>query len=222
MNRIYLRVSTDDQADSRAGLNAQLDACVKICGGDHEVYRDEGVSGAAPLEKRPGMLELIADLKRGDVLVVAKRDRLGRDPIVVAMIERSVERRGGSVVSAAGEGTESNEPGSVLMRRMIDAFAEYERLIIGARTKAALAAKKSRGERVGEIPFGYRLKGRRGRVVERDDHEQKIIEKARALRGDGLSLRAVCGKLEEMGMVSRAGTRFNPTQVYRMVEAGNK
>jgi hypothetical protein len=43
------------------------------------------------------------------------------------------------------------------MRRLIDSFAEYERLIIGARTKSAPAAKRARGERVGALPFGYRL-----------------------------------------------------------------
>jgi DNA invertase Pin-like site-specific DNA recombinase len=90
-------------------------------------------------------------LKPGDSLLVAKRDRLGRDPIVVAMIESAVVRKGARIVSAAGEGTEGDEPSHVLMRHLIDAFAEYERLIIVARTKAALQAKKARGERVGYI-----------------------------------------------------------------------
>ena len=50
-------------------------------------------------------------------------------------------------MSAAGEGTDSADPSALLMRRLIDSFAEYESLIIGARTKAALGAKKVRGER---------------------------------------------------------------------------
>jgi DNA invertase Pin-like site-specific DNA recombinase len=90
--------------------------------------------------------------------LVAKRDRLGRYVIAVAMIERLVTKSGARVVSAAGEGTDSDDPAALLMRRLIDSFAEYERALIAARTRAALAAKRRRGERVsGIIPFGYQL-----------------------------------------------------------------
>jgi DNA invertase Pin-like site-specific DNA recombinase len=67
----------------------------------------------------------INELDNGDILLVAKRDRLGRDPLVLAMIESTVARAGAKIVSAAGEGTESDEPSAILMRRMIDAFSEY-------------------------------------------------------------------------------------------------
>jgi hypothetical protein len=58
------------------------------------VHEDRGLSGKLGMEKRPGLLAAVADLRRGDVLLVAKRDRLGRDPIVVAMVERLVTRKG--------------------------------------------------------------------------------------------------------------------------------
>ena len=80
--------------------------------------------------------------------------------MTTAMIEAAVKRAGGRIVSAAGEGTESDDPASILMRRMIDAFAEYERLIIGFRTRSALAAKGARGERKGQVPYGRRLSGK--------------------------------------------------------------
>ena len=103
MNAIsYLRVSTDEQTESGAGLAAQADACQAYAqrAGLEVVasYSDESISGAAGLDKRPGLLEAIAGLGRGDVLVVAKRDRLGRDPIVVAMVEAAVRRKGAKVV----------------------------------------------------------------------------------------------------------------------------
>src|SRR5206468_4066133 len=68
---------------------------------------------------RPVLLDAVAALKRGDVLLIAKRDRLGRDVIAVAMIERLIERKGARVVSAAGEGTDSNDPTVMLMRRIV-------------------------------------------------------------------------------------------------------
>jgi DNA invertase Pin-like site-specific DNA recombinase len=133
----------------------------------------------------------VAALRRGDVLLVAKRDRLARDVIAVAMIERLIGKRGARVVSAAGEGSENDDPASVLMRRLIDSFAEYERLIISSRTRAALAAKRRRNERVsGIVPFGYRL-GADKRTLVADDEEQATLAAVRALRGAGASLREV-------------------------------
>ena len=103
-------------------------------------------------------MDALSASRRHDVLIVAKRDGLGRDVIVVALIERVIARRGARIVSAAADGTDNEDPSNVLMRRLIDSFAEYERLIIGARTKSALAAKRRRGERVsGLAPFGSRF-----------------------------------------------------------------
>ena len=122
---------------------------------------EDALSGGLPLAKRTTLLDALAALARGDVLLVAKRDRLSRgDMMTTAMIEAAVKRAGARIVSAAGEGTESDDPASVLMRRIVDAFGEYERLLIKARTRAALKAKKARGERYGQVPYG-RPPGRR-------------------------------------------------------------
>ena len=218
----YLRVSTQDQAESGAGLAAQMDSCRRFAQAQDavlvNVFEDKGVSGAKGLEARPGLLDAIAGLGKGDVLVVAKRDRLGRDPIVVAMIESAVGRKGARIVSAAGEGTDGDDPASVLMRRMIDAFSEYERLLIGARTKAALGAKKARGERTGSVPYGYALADDGVKLVPiLAEHE--VIAEARRLHGAGQSLRAIARELERQGFVSRTGKLFDATQVRRMVAA---
>lgn len=216
----YLRVSTKAQAESGAGLAAQADACCRFAAAAGEelaaTHSDQGISGAAGLGDRPGLLAAIDNLDPGDVLVVAKRDRLGRDPLVVAMIEAAIARRGARVASAAGEGTGDDDPTSVLMRRIVDAFAEYERLVIGARIKAALGAKRARGERVGQIPYGWCL-GPDGSHLEPVAAEQEVISEARKLRGAGLSLRAVSGELARRGFSTRAGRAFSAEQVRRLV-----
>ena len=154
----YIRVSTDEQARSGLGLDAQLDAITKAVGIVQSVYRDEGYSGSNP--KRPALHQALNALDKGDILAVAKRDRLSRDMMLALWIEKEAKRRGASIVSAAGEGTESEEPTAVLMRRIVDAFAEYEKNIIGARTAAALEQKRERGEKTGgNVPFGYRFIG---------------------------------------------------------------
>src|SRR5580692_2730999 len=105
---IYLRVSTDEQAENKNGLNAQEDAARayaarmgwEVVG----VFTDAGVSGSVGLEDRPAMLEAIATLSKGGAFLVAKRDRIGRlEPMAMAMIEAAVRRKGARIISAAGE-----------------------------------------------------------------------------------------------------------------------
>ena len=60
------------------------------------------------------------------------------------------------------------------MRRMVDAFAEYERNIIKARTKSAMQTKKKSNERVGHIPFGFRLANDEVHLEE-DEGEQLVL-----------------------------------------------
>jgi site-specific DNA recombinase len=204
----YLRVSTDEQSQSGAGLKAQTDAC-QACADRAGVpligpFADEGVSGASGLDKRPALIEALGLLEPGDVLLVAKRDRLGRDPIAVAMIEAAVERKGSRVVSAAGEGTDGDDPTSILMRRMVDAFAEYERLVIKARTRAALQAKRRRGERTGGVPFGHDL-AEDGVALVENAAELEALETIRRLRAAGLSLRAIAAELDRLGIPPKQG-----------------
>jgi len=208
----YLRVSTDEQAESGLGMDAQLQAIEKAVGRPDAVFSDEGYSGSNP--KRPGLLAALEALSAGDVLAVAKRDRLARDAYLSAWIEKEAKRRGARVVSAAGEGTDSDDPAAVLMRRMVDAFAEYERLLIGARTTAALAAKRRRGEKTGgDVPFGYRLDGDGKRLIE-DADEQRVIALVHELRERGWTLRQIGAEMERRGITTKNGkARWNPKTI---------
>jgi hypothetical protein len=70
-------------------------------------------------------------------------------------LEREAERLGIRITSVCGEGTEDDEPTSILVRRLLQAVSEHELAMISARTKAALAQKKARGERLGRPPYGF-------------------------------------------------------------------
>lgn len=207
----YLRVSTDAQADSGLGLEAQrsaITAAAARLGLDlGDVFTDAGLSGALELEDRPGLFAAVNALKRGDVLLVAKRDRLGRDVVAVAMLERLTARKGARIISAAGEGTEGTDAASMLQRRILDAFGEYERLIIGQRTKAALKAKRDRGERAGNIPFGYSLNAD-GRTLDANADEQHVIGLLRELKATGYTLRQIADELNRQGFTTRRGTAW--------------
>jgi DNA invertase Pin-like site-specific DNA recombinase len=73
----------------------------------------------------------------------AKRDRLARDSFLAVLIEREATRAGARIVSAAGEGTDTDDPAAVFTRRILDAVAELERALTAARTRAALRAKRA-------------------------------------------------------------------------------
>ena len=209
----YLRVSTDEQ---HLGPEAQRAALVAWAAREGVTivawHVDQGVSGAAAIADRPGLLAAVADLREhgAGVLAVAKRDRLARDVMAAAMVERLAADAGARILSAAGEGTESDDPAAVLMRRMVDAFAEYERALIAARTRAALAVKRARGEATSHAPFGYRAVD--GRLVA-DEGEQAVIARIREARSRGLTVRAIAAELAAAGVVSRKGAALHFTTV---------
>lgn len=213
----YVRVSTDEQA---LGPEAQRVALARWCNANGAelvtVHHDLGISGATELERRPGLLAALDALRTSGagVLLVAKRDRLARDVVVAAMVERLAERAGARVLTADGTGN-GDGPESGLMRGIIDVFSQYERALIRARTKAALAVKKSRGERVGEIPFGYRL-GNVGSHLEANKQEQETIGLIVRLRRQGLTIQAIVDQLTATGVPAR-GSRWHATTVSRLL-----
>lgn len=209
----YLRVSTDEQD---LGLDAQRAAVASWCAregvelaGEHV---DDGVGGASPLDRRPGLLAAIEGLRRGRVLVVAKRDRLARDPFVAMLVEKEARKRGARVVCADGS-CNGDEAGDVLMRRMLDAFAEFERAQIALRTRAALAVKRRRGERIsGRPPFGWRFG--EGGSLEAVASEQEQLERARRLRREGSSAAAIASAL---GSNPRTGRPWDRVALWKVL-----
>ena len=99
------------------------------------------------------------------------------------------------------------------MRTLLDAFAAYERALIRARTRAALAVKKARGERTGGVPMGRRVE--EGRLVV-DGGEAAAVDRARALRGEGKSLRAIAVALDAEGHRPR-GAKWHVQTLARIV-----
>jgi DNA invertase Pin-like site-specific DNA recombinase len=217
----YARVSTDAQGESGLGLEAQhasVAVAARRLGLElAELHEDAGLSGSLGLENRPGLLAAVSALRRGDVMLVAKRDRIGRDVVAVAMIERLVERKGARIVSAAGEGTESNEPTALLMRRIVDAFAEYERALIATRTKLALRAKRSRGQLAGGVPFGHSV-GEDGRTLVPVAAELEVLAWVRGRREAGASYREIAAELTNRSVPTKKGGKWHPETVRSVLE----
>jgi site-specific DNA recombinase len=95
---------------------------------------------------------------------------------------------------------------------------QWERETIGERTATAMAHKKTKRERVGAVPYGYRL-ATDGHTLVPAAAEQAVIAEARRLKASGLALRTIAAELERAGMVARNGKAFVAAQVQRMVAA---
>lgn len=146
----YERVSTDEQALSRNGLQAQhaaIQAEALRRGWNLEHFADEGMSGKSIGPKLAEVLQLLAS-GQGDGLVVAKLDRLSRSIVNAANIIESAQAQGWSLV-ILDLGVDLTTAAGRMMAMNLVNFAQYERELISERTKAALAAKKRRGERIG-------------------------------------------------------------------------
>jgi DNA invertase Pin-like site-specific DNA recombinase len=205
----YVRVSTDQQRESGLGLDAQRASVQQTAARLHlelaGTFTDAGLSGSLSIEHRPGLADALNALRRGDTLIVAKRDRLARDSFQAVLIEREAAKKGARIVSAAGEGTDTDDPSAIFTRRILDAVAELERALTAARTRAALRAKRARGERAGTEPYGWRVNGD-GRTLHPHEAEQQILSLMQECREAGYPLRAIAEELNRVGHRTRTGS----------------
>lgn len=146
----YVRVSTEEQADSRLGLQAQEAALVAEAdrrGWALTILRDEGLSGS---QVNPGLRDALEQLAAGlaDGLVVTKLDRMSRSLLHAVEIMERARRQQWSLVMLDIQVDTTTASGEA-MANMLATFAQFERRLIGERTKAALAAKKAQGVALG-------------------------------------------------------------------------
>lgn len=112
-------------------------------------HADDGVSGKVPAERRPEFVKLLGQIRPGEVLVVTKLDRLGRDAQdVSATIKMLAARRIEVVVLQLGKLDLTSAAGKLMMN-MLAAVAEMERDLLIERTQSGLARAKAEGKILG-------------------------------------------------------------------------
>lgn len=149
----YIRVSTDEQTKSGAGLAAQestLRAEADRRGWDLHLVVDAGISGGKSAQERPQLAAVLEQLAKGhaDVLLVAKLDRLSRSAADGAALLELAQREGWALVSL-DLGIDTSTPAGEAMANVMLSFARLERRMISQRTKEGLAAKRAQGVRLG-------------------------------------------------------------------------
>ena len=205
----YVRVSTDEQADSGAGLAAQRASILAECSRRGwtllTVHEDAGASGKS-VAGRAGLQAALAAVESGaaSALVVAKLDRLSRSLLDFASLTERSRRKGWALV-ALDLGVDTTTPSGEMMANVLAVFAQFERRLIGQRTKDALAQKRAAGVRLG-----------RPRALPATT-DSLIL----SLRSSGLTLPAIAERLTTMGVATGQGGRWHPTTVRRILLRAN-
>lgn len=216
----YYRVSTDMQIDSGAGLASQEDICKAWCSKNNlEICRsfvEKAISGAAPLDKRPALFNAISVLGKGDILLVSRLDRISRDLYGGILIDEAIAHQKAKIVSAAGEGTENDDPASKMIREIIRVVAGFERNITQFRIKAALAAKKARGEQAGSLRFGLMV-GPDKKLMP-DPKEKPHLDKMVEFRKMGLSLKQTAQEMNAIGLLNRLDRKWTHDSIARALK----
>lgn len=217
----YLRVSTTEQADSGLSLDAQRARIEAQCAANGwrlvDVFVDSGIS--AKTLDRPGLQDALATLKPGRVLLALKLDRLTRSVPDLYVLDERVQRTGGEWATVA-ERIDTTSATGRMMRTLIATLAEWEREVIAERTVAALATKRTRGERLGTTPLGYtteRAEDGTTRLVPNAE-EQATVAMARALRAEGMTLARIAAKLAETGHRTKRGGHWDATTVRLLIK----
>lgn len=229
---IVLRVSTQEQADSRLGLEAQLRLSLEVLarecpGKPHLVISDPGVSGSVPLAERKDGRRLVQLIAAGevDVVVALTQDRLFRSMIDALATLGRWDELGVRVLLVDG-GWLSMDDDEQWMRTVMNAFfAEMERRKCRKRTKRALDAAAIRGKRLGGVPYGSRpaVRVEAGKRVDTGRHvaqpdEQAVIERIHLLRAAERppTYREIADQLQREGVPSRRGGRWQGETVRRI------
>jgi len=198
---LYARFSPRRNANECESIEAQLDFCRKWCRENNvkivAEFADRALSGGD--EDRPELWAAIAALERGYVLVVYRLDRLARSVYLSDIIERSVHAKKATFLSIAGEGTWSDSDEDFLIRKILQALAEYERKVISARTRAAMLRHQANGKLMGSIPqYGFKLDPENNKRIVKNPYERIIINQIKRLDSKGLSLRKIAHELTDL------------------------
>jgi len=160
----YARVSTDDQ-------DTAVQVAALKAAGCERIFREKASGGRWD---RPELHRLLDQLRKGDVLVVWKLDRLSRSlRDVLIIMERLAEAKAG--FRSLTESIDTTTPAGRMMMQMVGSFAEFERAMLRERTKIGLEVARREG----------RIGGRRPKLTPQQQSEiRKMVSKGQKTAAD--------------------------------------
>jgi DNA invertase Pin-like site-specific DNA recombinase len=219
----YTRVSTEEQATEGLSLDDQVDKIRRYCDLYNlelaEVVSDPGHSGKSL--DRPGIRRVLDELRRRKSpiggLVLAKLDRLTRSVGDWSDLVKEFFRDEKKRLCSVNEQVDTKTANGRMFINLIILVAEWEREVIGERTRDALLAKIKNGERVGKVRFGHDL-AEDGKSLVENTREQRAIALMKEWRGAGRTYRDIVRLLEELGIETKEGGKlWLPATVRRIL-----
>ncbi|MCB1658136.1 MAG: recombinase family protein [Pseudomonadales bacterium] len=178
MSRVfaYCRVSTIDQTTKNQSLE------IKAAGFTIQPRRliEENISGSVAAKERPAFIKLLDRLEQGDILVVTKLDRLGRNAMDVRATIEHLAEIGVRVHCLALGGVDLTSPAGKMTMQVIAAVAEFEKDLLIERTKSGINRARMAGKRFGRPPSLN--KEQRAKVLSALDLGKSIAELAREFK----------------------------------------
>lgn len=214
----YYRVSTNGQTLSGLGLEAQQAAVSQFIKGKGRLIKEFTETESGKEDHRPILQEALAYAKSiGAILIIAKLDRLSRDVGFIFNLKKS----GADIVACDLPDFNS------LTLSVFAGMAQHERETISQRTKVALAAKKARGEKLGQ-PKGYTpIKAIKKAAVlkrERAMKDEKNLLARNAVEmflKDGYSYKEIARRLAELNLPTPKGGKWSVSSVQRIIRIYN-
>jgi DNA invertase Pin-like site-specific DNA recombinase len=209
----YIRVSTQQQGHSGLGIEAQRAAIVRFAEAEGYTIAAEHVEietgkGSDALDRRPELAAALAAARKLRCpVIVAKLDRLSRD---VHFISGLMTQKVPFIVAELGADADP------FMLHLYAALAEKERSLISQRTRAALAAKKAQGVKLGNrTNLGEaQQKGQAANGAQADRHAANVLPIIREIQAAGVgTLAGIADALNARGVRTARGGRWHSSTV---------
>lgn len=222
----YIRVSTEKQAEEGVSLEAQKEKIRAWCDmHDYElvcIEEDAGVSGKS-MKKREGLRLALAKVEKGTALVAYSFSRLARSTRDLLDIADHLQKRDADLVSISERIDTSGATGRLVFT-ILAALAQFERELIGERTKSSLDHKRRVGEAYSPTPYGFDridAEGEKARLIPNSE-ELAILDTMRQMKMAGISLRGIASDLNKKGIQPKRGVQWYASSVKKMLSVGDE
>lgn len=229
---IYSRVSTEKQ-DTETQLRMCLEYIEKKHPNGKFTYKifDEGdLTSQKPMSKRPLLMQMLEEVKKGDTVIVYELDRLARDVLEQVSIYRTIVQKKLAQLFSLNDNCDE------MTVTIMGAIAQRTRERIQGKTKDKLETKKKNGERYSRyLPYGYALHEtklipirvgekivmKRGILVPIHE-EQEVLKRMIDYNQMGLSYQKICNILTLEGSMNREGNEFHSMSIHRILKRHQK
>jgi len=224
----YVRVSTSKQQNEGVSLEAQ-ERKIKMYAEMYElelVSIEVDVASGKDIIKRPALKRCLdmLDADEVDGMLIMKLDRLTRRvKDVCFLVEDYFQEK---ILISVNDQIDTQTPTGILMLNILTTFAQWERQVLSQRTCEAMGFLKSNGVKLGRLPYGLMYNGENGendrKVIVKNDAEMVTVNRIIGLRKDGLTLQAICDRLEEDGHTTKRGGKWQPCTINKILKRNEK